>query len=70
MPCGPIPGECVKAGMMADFLNLAMLICALIGAMAFSLLVAYGVLRVSFALIHRQPRPVMAKAQHEAARVL
>jgi hypothetical protein len=50
---------------MAD---LMMLICASVGAMAFSLLAAYGILRVGFALIHRQPRPVAIKVRHEAAR--
>jgi hypothetical protein len=54
---------------MADLLNLVMLICASVGAMAFSLLAAYGILRVGFALIHRQPRPAVIKVRHEAARV-
>jgi hypothetical protein len=53
---------------MADFLNLVLLICASAGAMAFSLLAAYGILRVSFALLHRQPRPAAVKVRHEAAR--
>jgi hypothetical protein len=51
---------------MADFLNLAVLICALAGAMAFSLLAAYGILRASLALIHRQPRPAAIKTPQEA----
>jgi hypothetical protein len=48
---------------MVDFLNLATLICALIGAMAFSILAAYEILRLGFALIHRQPRPEVVKLQ-------
>jgi hypothetical protein len=53
---------------MVDFLNLVLLICASVGAMAFSLLAAYGILRVSFALIHRQPRPAAIKVRRAAAR--
>jgi hypothetical protein len=53
---------------MADFFSLVMLICASAGAMAFSLLAAYGLLRAGFALIHRQPRPAAIKVRHEAAR--
>jgi len=48
--------------------DLVMLICASVGAMAFSLLAAYGILRLSFALIHRQPRPALIKVRREAAR--
>lgn len=54
---------------MADLLNLATLICALIGAMAFSILVAYEILRVGFAMIHRQPRPAAMKVQTKVAQV-
>jgi hypothetical protein len=54
---------------MADFLNLATLICALIGTMAFSILAAYEILRMGFALIHRQPRPVSARVQPKVAQV-
>jgi hypothetical protein len=64
----PIPEKCAKALRMADFLSLVLLICASAGAMAFSLLAAYGILRASFALIHRQPRPAAIKVQHEVAR--
>jgi hypothetical protein len=63
---GPLE-EYAKAQTMADFLSLVMLICASAGAMAFSLLVAYGILRVGFALIHRQSRPAAIKVRHEAA---
>jgi hypothetical protein len=54
---------------MEDLLNLATLICALIGAMAFSILAAYEILRMGFALIHRQPRPAAVKVRSEVAQV-
>jgi hypothetical protein len=59
-----------EGGMMADLLNLTMLICASIGSIAFSILAAYGILRVGFALMRPQPRPAAVKAQPEAARVV
>jgi hypothetical protein len=52
---------------MADLLNLALLIGASVGSLAFGVLVAYGVLRVSFSLICARPRPVVVKVQPEAA---
>jgi hypothetical protein len=56
---------------MADWLNLAMLICASLGSMAFGILAAYGVLRMGFALMRPQRRTVTVKApQPEAARTL
>ncbi len=55
---------------MADAMNMMMLILASIGAMAFSILAAYGILRVGFSLMRRQPRPAPAKPQTEAARGL
>jgi len=54
---------------MADLLNLAMLICASIGSMAFGILAAYGILRVGFALLRPHRRTVPVKAQPEAARL-
>ena len=57
-------------GSMADLLNFAMLICASVGSMAFGILAAYGILRVSFALMRPQPRPVAVKARPEVAQVL
>jgi hypothetical protein len=54
---------------MEDLLNLATLICASVGAMAFSILAAYEILRVTFALIHRQPRPAAVKVQPKVAQV-
>jgi hypothetical protein len=55
---------------MTDLLNLAMLICAAIGSMAFGILAAYGILRAGFALIRPQRRPATVKARPEVARVL
>jgi hypothetical protein len=54
---------------MADFLNLSMLICATLGAMAFGILAAYAVLRIVFAFM--RPRKMLApvKTQTEAARI-
>jgi hypothetical protein len=48
---------------MADLLNLAVLVCASVGSMAFGILAAYGILRVGFALMRPQVRPVAVKAQ-------
>jgi hypothetical protein len=44
-----------------------MLICASVGSMAFGILAAYGVLRVGFALMRPQPRPVAIKTRSVAA---
>lgn len=55
---------------MTDLLNLAMLVCATVGSMAFGILAAYGILRVGFALLRPQKRPVPVKAHPEVARVL
>jgi len=55
---------------MADALNLTMLIAASVGSVAFSILAAYGILRVGFALLRPQPRPAAVEAQPEAARGL
>jgi hypothetical protein len=56
---------------MTDWLNLAMLICASVGSMAFGILAAYAILRVGFALIRPQARSATVKApQPEAARTL
>jgi hypothetical protein len=52
---------------MADLLNLAMLICAAIGSMAFGILAAYWLLRAGFALLRPQRRPAPVKTQPEVA---
>jgi len=56
-----------KGEQMTDLLNLAMLVCASVGSMAFGILAAYGILRVGFALMRPQPLPVTVKARVEAA---
>jgi hypothetical protein len=58
-----------QGGVMADWLNLAMLILATIGAMAFGILAAYAILRTGFALMRPQSRPVALKVRPEVARI-
>ena len=48
--------------------DVSMLIAASVGSLAFSILAAYGILRVGFALMRPQPRPAVVKPQPEAAR--
>ncbi len=55
---------------MADLLNLGMLICAAMGAMAFGILAAYAILRACFAIMKPRKAPAPGKAQTEAARIL
>jgi hypothetical protein len=52
-----------QAGSMSSLLDLMMLICAAVGSMAFGILAAYGVLRVGFAFLRPQRRPVPVKTQ-------
>lgn len=47
---------------MTDLLNYIMLICAVVGSMAFGVLAAYGVFRVGFALIHPRQEVTRVKA--------
>lgn len=53
---------------MVNLLNLAMLVCAAVGSMAFGILAAYGILRAGFALIRPVQRPAV-QARPEVARV-
>jgi len=55
---------------MTDLLNLAMLVCASAGSMAFGILAAYGILRAGFAVMRPQARRDEVKARTEMARVL
>jgi hypothetical protein len=55
---------------MGDLLNLAMLICASVGSMAFGILAAYWILRAGFAMFRPAKRPMPVKATPETARVL
>jgi hypothetical protein len=52
---------------MDNALNLAMLVCATVGSMAFGVLAAYGIFRAGFALMRPRPKAVPAKAQTEPA---
>jgi hypothetical protein len=54
---------------MANLLDLAMLICASVGAMAFGILAAFLILRVGFAIMRPQGKQaaVRTKPQPEAA---
>jgi hypothetical protein len=54
---------------MADFLNLSMLICATLGAMAIGILAAYAILRMVFAVMRPRKTQVPVKTQTEAARI-
>lgn len=55
---------------MTDLLNLVMLICATVGSMAFGVLAAYWIFRVSFALMRPQKAMPAVKARAEAANAL
>jgi len=52
---------------MADAFNLVMLICASIGAMAFGVLVAYGIFRVGFAMMRPQRARAAVKVSTQLA---
>jgi hypothetical protein len=54
---------------MDDLLNLAMLICASTGAVAFTLLAAYWILRAGFALLRPKPKPAPVNSRAQAARL-
>lgn len=56
---------------MTDLLNLAMLVCATVGSMAFGVLAAYGIFRVGFAMMRPQRRPAATvKPEPETAGIL
>jgi hypothetical protein len=52
---------------MADIINLVMLVCAAVGAMAFGVLAAYGIFRVCFALMRPRTPRVAIKVQTQLA---
>ena len=54
---------------MVNLVNLAMLICASIASMAFSIFAAYALLRVGFALIRPRRQQAAVKTAAEMARV-
>jgi hypothetical protein len=47
--------------------DLAMLVCATVGSMAFGILAAYGILRFGFALLRPQKKAVPVKTSPEIA---
>lgn len=53
---------------MADWMNLAALICAGVASTGFGLLTAYGVLRIGFRLMRPQPRHAAVKPELQVAR--
>jgi hypothetical protein len=53
---------------MVDLLDLAMLILASLGALAFGILAAYWILRAGFALMRAPRRPAPLNTQPQAAR--
>ena len=59
-----------QAGVMADWLNLLMLACASVGAMAFGVLTAYSIFRAGFALLRPTRRQPSVKASRQPANVL
>jgi hypothetical protein len=54
---------------MANLLDLAMLLCASLGAMAFGILAAFFILRAGFALMRPQRQRASVKPQPQAARI-
>jgi hypothetical protein len=56
---------------MANILDLAMLICAALGAMAFGILTAYAILRAAFAMMRPRTLPagMKVKPQPEGAQI-
>jgi hypothetical protein len=54
---------------MANLLDLVMLVLASLGALAFGILTAYGILRAGFALMRAPRRPALLKTQPEVARI-
>jgi hypothetical protein len=60
-------GQLNQGGAMMD---LAMLVCAAVGSMAFGILAAYGILRIGFGLMRRPVRAAAVKGRPEVARAL
>jgi uncharacterized protein (DUF2062 family) len=54
---------------MTGLLDLAMLICASFGALAFGILAAYAILRMTFAVFRPRRRQSEVKAEPQTARV-
>ena len=54
---------------MTSWMDFAMLICAVVGSVTFSLWLAFGILRVGFVLIRPRRRTTVKAQQAEAARL-
>jgi hypothetical protein len=52
---------------MADVINLVMLVCAAVGAMAFGVLTAYVIFRAGFSLMRPRTERVAIKVRTELA---
>jgi|HubBroStandDraft_4_1064222.scaffolds.fasta_scaffold1484155_2 hypothetical protein len=52
---------------MGNSLDLAMLVLACLGALAFGILTAYAILRVGFALMRAPQGPALVKTQTQTA---
>jgi ABC-type glycerol-3-phosphate transport system permease component len=60
----------IEAKIVADLLNLTMLVLASVGALAFGVLAAYAILRVGFALMGVRSRTAMpVKIRPEVAHI-
>jgi uncharacterized protein (DUF2062 family) len=55
---------------MVGLFNLVMLVCAIVGSMAFGVLGAYGVFRAAFLLMRPRRHAVQVKARAEAVTTL
>jgi hypothetical protein len=55
---------------MSNLLDLVMLLCASLGAMAFGILTAFLILRVVFAVMRPPRRETQVKPQPEVAQIL
>jgi hypothetical protein len=72
MATNPRPLACIEgAGLkeMSNVMDSAILVCALVGAMAFGILAAYAMLRVCFTLMRPPQRPAPAKPQPQTAQI-
>ena len=54
---------------MANLLDLAMLVCASLGAMWFGIMAAYAILRIGFACMRPRRLSAEVKAQPQTARI-
>jgi hypothetical protein len=60
----------LRAEMMDNLLNLAMLACATVGSILLGILAAYGILRVGFGIMRSQPTVQIKASRPQPARSL